>query len=163
MRNVSRFRAAKIGDHATIRLEPRLDLELVARAVQLRQQGERDTKVHDGGGSPLRAIHMKLSSNKRHKCNGFVLLAQALPQYVCGGLSFACCLGPQTFCGSTGPLEKAAQDALGPYVQGIWVRSTFLRTVGYFIPNVVETQCLTDHQVIGVHTIDLMQLHVPRA
>ena len=49
------------------------------------------------------------------------------------------------------------------HVEGVWVRSTFLRTVGYFIPSVVETQCLTDHQVIGVHTIDLMQFHVPRA
>ena len=50
-----------------------------------------------------------------------------------------------------------------PHVQGVWVRSTFLRPVGYFIPSVVETQCLTDHQGIGVPTIDVLQLHVPRA
>ena len=56
---------------------------------------------------------MKLSINSRRKCNGFVLLAQALPQYLCCGLSFACCLDHQPVCGSTGPLEKAAQDELG--------------------------------------------------
>jgi hypothetical protein len=56
---------------------------------------------------------MKRSINIRHKCNGIVLLAQALPQYLCCGVSFACCLGHQTFCGRTGPLEQAAQDELG--------------------------------------------------
>jgi hypothetical protein len=56
---------------------------------------------------------MKLSINSRRKCHRFVLLAQALPQYLCGGLSFSCCLGHQTFCGGTGPLEKAAQYELG--------------------------------------------------
>lgn len=56
----------------------------------------------------LGGIRMKLSIHSRHKFNSFVLLAQALPQYLCCGLSFACGLGHQTFCGSTGPLEKAA-------------------------------------------------------
>ena len=40
-------------------------------------------------GPPWRAIHMKLSINSRRKFNGFMLLAQAFPQYLCGGLSFA--------------------------------------------------------------------------
>ena len=53
---------------------------------------------------------MKLSMNSRHICNGPVWLAHALPQYVCWGVSLACCLDHQTFCGSTGPLEQAAQD-----------------------------------------------------
>ena len=40
-------------------------------------------------GSPAPGICMKLSINSHRKCNGFVLLAQALPQYLCGGLSFS--------------------------------------------------------------------------
>jgi CoA-transferase family III len=60
------------------------------------------------GERPWNRIRMKLSIHSRHKFNGFVLLAQALPQYLCCGLSFACGLGHQTFCGSTGPLKKAA-------------------------------------------------------
>jgi hypothetical protein len=43
------------GNHAAMRLEPRLDLELGARAVHRRHQGERETPVNDGGGRPLRA------------------------------------------------------------------------------------------------------------
>ena len=58
-------------------------------------------------------MRMKLSINSRHNFKGSVLLAQALPQYLCCGLSFACGLDHQTFCGRTGPLEKAAQDELG--------------------------------------------------
>jgi len=50
--------------------------------------------------------------NRPHNFKGSVLVAQALPQYLCCGLSFACGLTYQTFCGSTGPLEKAAQDEL---------------------------------------------------
>ena len=56
---------------------------------------------------------MKLSINSRHKFNGFVLLAQTLSQYLYCSLSFSYRLGHQTFCGGTGPLEKAAQDKLG--------------------------------------------------
>jgi hypothetical protein len=84
---------------------------------------------------PPVGIHMKLSSNKRHKFTGFVLLAQALPQYLCCGLSFGCCLGHQTFCGSTGPLEKAVQDELGlkdgvhpPISQGLEMPDEFEHT-----------------------------------
>jgi len=38
-------------------------------------------------GAPNRAIRMKLSINSRCQFDGFVLLAQALTQYLCGGLS----------------------------------------------------------------------------
>ena len=38
---------------------------------------------------PMGAIRMKLSIHSRRTCNGFVLLVQALPQYLCGGLSFS--------------------------------------------------------------------------
>ena len=41
------------------------------------------------GGDPERGIRMKLSINSRRKFNGFVLLAQALPQYLCCRLSFS--------------------------------------------------------------------------
>ena len=40
-------------------------------------------------GDRQMGIHMKLSINSRRKFNGFMLLAQAFPQYLCGGLSFA--------------------------------------------------------------------------
>src|SRR5215475_10024032 len=63
-------------------------------------------------GPAPRGIRMKLSMNRPHYFKGSVLVAQALPQYLCCGLSFACGLAYQTFCGSTGPLEKAAQDEL---------------------------------------------------
>jgi hypothetical protein len=53
---------------------------------------------------------MKLSLNSCGKFNGCVLLVQALTQSLCGGSSFARRLRHQTFCGGTGPLEKAAQD-----------------------------------------------------
>ena len=36
-----------------MRLEPRLDLQAVDIAVQRRQQGNRETEVDDGGGTPL--------------------------------------------------------------------------------------------------------------
>jgi hypothetical protein len=38
---------------------------------------------------PLDGIRMKLSISSRCKFNGFVLLTQTLPQYLCCGLSFS--------------------------------------------------------------------------
>src|SRR5713226_6441395 len=51
--------------------------------------------------------------NSRRPCNGFVLLPHALTQSLCGGLSFARRLRRQTFCGGTGPLEKATSCECG--------------------------------------------------
>ncbi len=64
-------------------------------------------------GFPKQGIGIKLSSNGCRKCNGCVLLAQALAQYWCCCSSFSCCLGNQPFCGGTGLVEKAAECELG--------------------------------------------------
>ena len=56
---------------------------------------------------------MKLSINSHCQCDGFVVLAQALTQYGCGGLSFARRLRRQTVCGGTGPVEKSAPGQRG--------------------------------------------------
>ena len=44
-------------------------------------------RLRGGGGPPPGGIRMKLSINSRRQFDGFVLLAQALTQYLCGGLS----------------------------------------------------------------------------
>ena len=56
---------------------------------------------------------MKLSIHSHCQGDGFVVLAQALTQYVCGGWSCARRLRRHTFCGGTGPLAKSAQGKLG--------------------------------------------------
>src|SRR5262245_33617169 len=80
-------------------------------------------------------IRMKLSINSCHKFNGSMLVAQALSQYLCCGLSLAGGLAHQTFCGSTGTLEKAVQDELGlkddlhpPISQGLEMPDQFEHT-----------------------------------
>src|SRR5215475_9141153 len=59
--------------------------------------------------APQEGIRMKLSINSGCQRNGFMLLVQALTQYLCGGSSFARRFCRQTFCGGTGLLEKTAQ------------------------------------------------------
>ena len=78
---------------------------------------------------------MKLSINSHCQCDGFVVLAQALTQDLCSGLSFARRLRRQTFCGGTGPLEKSAQGELGlkegmhpPISQGLEMPDEFEHT-----------------------------------
>jgi hypothetical protein len=56
---------------------------------------------------------MKRSVDSLHQCEGFVLFGQTFSKDLSRGVSFACCLGHQTFCGRPGPLEQAAQDELG--------------------------------------------------
>jgi hypothetical protein len=50
-------------------------------------QGQLERRWRQGAGAG--GIRMKLSINSRRKFNGFVLLAQARPQYLCSGLSFS--------------------------------------------------------------------------
>jgi hypothetical protein len=58
------------------------------------QRGSRHDQDAEGidladNKGPQQGIHMKLSINSRRKFNGFMLLAQAFPQYLGCGLSFA--------------------------------------------------------------------------
>jgi CheY-like chemotaxis protein len=47
------------------------------------------------------------------------------------------------------------------HVQGVCTPATFLCAVGRFIPGVVETECLTDQQVILVYAVHLPDLCGP--
>lgn len=57
---------------------------------------------------------MKLSINSRCQFDGFVVLAQALTQYLRGRSSFSRRLAHEPFSGGTGMCEKVVQFDLGP-------------------------------------------------
>ena len=52
------------GNHAAIGLAPRLDLEPIDRAVELRQQSDRYPEVHNGGGRSSRAADFFLRGGR---------------------------------------------------------------------------------------------------
>ena len=56
---------------------------------------------------------MKLSIDSLRKRDGFVLLVQALTQYLCCGWPFARRFGCQPFGGGTDTCEHTTQDELG--------------------------------------------------